>query len=71
MVTVGDRNGMMVSLIQSNFANMGSGLVVPSLGLHKFNFECCHIIVLLNPEFMRCSPKLTLICLEYRFWRYL
>lgn len=32
LVTVGDRSGMMVSLIQSNFANMGSGLVVPSLG---------------------------------------
>jgi len=31
-LTVSDKNGMMVSLIQSNFRGMGSGLVPPKLG---------------------------------------
>ena len=37
-LTVADSNGMMVSLIQSNYRGMGSGLVPDGLGL------CCKIV---------------------------
>ena len=33
-LTVADKDGMMVSLIQSNYADLGSGLVADGLGLH-------------------------------------
>lgn len=36
-LTVGDRDGMMISFIQSNFMGFGSGVVVPSTGISLQN----------------------------------
>lgn len=40
----GDKDGMMVSLIQSNFAGFGSGLVVPETGISLQNRGACFIL---------------------------
>ena len=37
VVTAGDRDGMMVSLLQSNFVGFGSGVVVPDTGISLHN----------------------------------
>lgn len=37
VVTTGDRDGMMVSLLQSNFVGFGSGVVVPGTGISLHN----------------------------------
>lgn len=40
-LTAADRNGMMVSLIQSNYRGFGSGLVVPGTGIALHNRGAC------------------------------
>ncbi|WP_324291704.1 gamma-glutamyltransferase family protein [Cupriavidus sp. D39] len=56
-LAAGDRDGMMVSLIQSNYMGFGSGIVVPDAGVSLQNRGACFSTDAGSPSFLRPGKR--------------
>ncbi|AOY96023.1 hypothetical protein BKK79_30715 [Cupriavidus sp. USMAA2-4] len=56
-LAAGDRDGMMVSLIQSNYMGFGSGVAVPAAGVSLQNRGACFSTDPASPAFIRAGAR--------------
>ena len=50
LLTAADADGMMVTLIQSNYQGFGSGIVIPGTGIHLQNRGACFVLAQGHPN---------------------